>query len=74
MGQSYARVSPRPALQVSRYAHAKQFKRMRKGLKKLKSYNSRVMRDLRRHLRDIPEGSNRPVGTALHAVTECLLC
>ena len=53
--QSYARLSPRLALQVGRYAHAKQFKRMRKALKRLKGYTGRVMRDLRRHLDDIPE-------------------
>jgi transposase, IS5 family len=57
--QSYARLAPRLALQVGRYAHAKQFKRMRKTLKKLKGYTGRVMRDLRRHLQDIPEGSLR---------------
>jgi IS5 family transposase len=57
--QSYARLAPRLALQVGRYAHAKQFKRMRKALKKLKGYTGRVMRDLRRHLLDIPEGSLR---------------
>jgi transposase, IS5 family len=57
--QSYARLAPRLALQVGRYAHAKQFKRMRKALKKLKGYTGRVMRDLRRHLQDIPEGSLR---------------
>jgi hypothetical protein len=34
--QSYARLAPRLALQVGRSAHAKQFKRMRKALKKLK--------------------------------------
>jgi transposase, IS5 family len=53
--QSYARLAPRLALQVGRYAHAKQFKRMRKGLKRLKGYTGRVMRDLRRHLQDVPE-------------------
>ena len=57
--QSYARLAPRLALQVGRYAHAKQFKRMRKALKKQKGYTGRVMRDLRRHLDDIPEGSLR---------------
>jgi IS5 family transposase len=57
--QSYARLSPRLALQVGRYAHAKQFKRMRKALKRLKGYTGRVMRDLRRHLQDIPEGGLR---------------
>jgi IS5 family transposase len=57
--QSYARLAPRLALQVGRYAHAKQFKRMRKALKKLKGDTGRVMRDLRRHLLDTPEGSLR---------------
>ncbi|SDX94722.1 transposase, IS5 family [Roseicitreum antarcticum] len=57
--QSYARLAPRLALQVGRYAHAKQFRRMRKALKKLKGYTGRVMRDLRRHLDDIPTGPVR---------------
>ena len=57
--QSYARLGPRLALQVGRYAHAKQFKRMRKALKRLKGYTGRVMRDLRRHLNDISEGDLR---------------
>ena len=57
--QSYARLAPRLALQVGRYAHAKQFKRMRKALKKLKGYTGRIMRDLRRHVQDIPEGALR---------------
>lgn len=57
--QTYARLAPRLALQVGRYAHAKQFKRMRKALKKLKGYTGRVMRDLRRQLEDIPDGNLR---------------
>ena len=32
---------------------------MRKSFKKLKCYTGRVMRDLRRHLQNIPEGSLR---------------
>ena len=43
--QSYARLAPRFAAQVGRYAHARQFKRMRKAL--------------RQHLQDIPEGALR---------------
>lgn len=43
--QSYARLAPRLAIQVGRYAHARQFKRMRKAL--------------RQHLQDIPEGALR---------------
>ena len=57
--QTYARLAPRLALQVGRYAHAKQFRRMRKTLKTLKGYTGRVMRDLRRHLCDIPVGPLR---------------
>lgn len=57
--QTYARLAPRLALQVGRYAHAKQFRRMRKALKTLKGYTGRVMRDLRRHLDDIPAGALR---------------
>jgi len=40
------------ARQVGRYAHARQFKRMRKALRTLKGYTGRVLRDLRRHLRE----------------------
>ena len=57
--QSYARLAPRLALQVGRYAHAKQFKRMRKALKRQKGYTGRVMRDLRRQLQDIRDGNLR---------------
>jgi len=57
--QSYARIAPRLALQVGRYAHARQFKRMRKALRTLKGYTGRVMRDLRRHLSGIPAGALR---------------
>lgn len=57
--QSYARLAPRIARQVGRYAHARQFKRMRKALRTLKGYTGRVMRDLRRHLSGIPAGALR---------------
>ena len=54
--QSYARFAPRLALPVGRCAHAKQFKRIRKALKRQKGYTSRVMRH---HLQDISEGGLR---------------
>jgi transposase, IS5 family len=57
--QSYARLAPRLAAQVGRYAHARQFKRMRKALRTLKGYTGRVLRDLRRQLDEIPEGPLR---------------
>ena len=57
--QSYARLAPRLAIQVGRYAHARQFKRMRKALRQLRGYVGRVRRNLRRHLQDIPQGPLR---------------
>ena len=48
--QSYACLAPRLAGQVGRYTHARQFKRMRKGLRRLKGYTGRVMRDIQRQL------------------------
>jgi IS5 family transposase len=54
--QTYARKAPALAMQVGRYAHARQFKRMRKALRTLKGYTGRVMRDLRRQLALIPSG------------------
>ncbi|PYF06943.1 hypothetical protein C8J30_12226 [Rhodobacter viridis] len=50
--QSYARLAPRLAVRVGRYAHAKQFKRMRKALRTLKGYTGRVLRDLRERILD----------------------
>ena len=64
--QSYARLAPRLTIQVGRYAHARQFKRMRKALRQLKGYVGRVRRDLRRRLQDIPEGALR--GKVLEAL------
>jgi IS5 family transposase len=52
-------LAPRLAAQIGRYAHAKQFKRMRKALRTLKGYTGRVLRDLRRQLDEIPAGSLR---------------
>jgi IS5 family transposase len=57
--QSYARLAPRLAAQVGRYAHAKQFKRMRKALRTLRGYTGRVLRDVRRQLGEIPAGPLR---------------
>ena len=46
--QTYVRVAKKAAIMVSRYAHAKQFKRMRRKLRKLRTWLGRVIRDLRR--------------------------
>ena len=57
--QSYARLGPRLAAQVGRYAHAKQFKRMRKALRRLKGYVGRVRGDILAHLGSVPAGALR---------------
>src|SRR5918912_896709 len=48
--QSYVRVGKRTLIKHQRYAHARQFKRARKALRKLKTYLGRVMRDLKRKI------------------------
>lgn len=46
--QTYVRVAKKAAVKVGRYAHARQFKRMRRTLKKMRTWLGRVIRDLRR--------------------------
>ena len=46
--QSYLLVGKWAAIKASRYAHAKQFKRMRRQLRKLRTYVGRLIRDIRR--------------------------
>jgi transposase, IS5 family len=50
--QSYARVGKFALIQHQRYAHAKQFKRANRALKKLKTYLGRVIRDIDRKIED----------------------
>jgi transposase, IS5 family len=53
--QSYARLGKKALRLASRYAHARQMKRARREIKRLKTYLGRVWRDLRRKLADRPE-------------------
>ena len=46
--QSYGRVSKQFAIKVARYAHAKQFKRMKQAMRKLKTWLGRLLRDIGR--------------------------
>ena len=46
--QNYNRVAPRLAIQAGRYAHAKQFKRMRRVLKFQRTILGRLIRDIER--------------------------
>jgi transposase, IS5 family len=71
--QSYARLAPRLAGQVGRYAHARQFKRMRKGLRRLKGYTGRVLRDIQRQLGAVTDLGLRDRIDAEIALAERLL-
>lgn len=46
--QSYLRVGKRASVKVGRYAHAKQFKRMRRELRRLRTWVGRMIRDIQR--------------------------
>lgn len=46
--QSYVRVGKKAAMMAGRYAHARQYKRMRRQVKKLRTYVGRLIRDIRR--------------------------
>jgi IS5 family transposase len=54
--QNYNRLGPRLCGQVGRYAHARQFKRMRKALRRLKGYTGRVLRDIERQKDKVVDG------------------
>jgi IS5 family transposase len=71
--QSYARLAPRLAVKIGRYAHARQFKRMRKALRTLRGYTGRVMRDLRRQIDGMPAGPLRTRALDMLVLTSRLL-
>ncbi len=48
--QAHTRLAKRAAVQVGRYAHARQMRRMRRELKRLKIYLGRVYRDVARKI------------------------
>ena len=54
MRQSYTRVGKFALIKHQRYAHAKQFKRANRALKKLKTYLGRVIRDIERKIEGDP--------------------
>jgi transposase, IS5 family len=55
--QNYNREAPHLARQIGRYAHAKQYKRMKKVLRTLRSRVGRVMRDVERQIDAVSDGS-----------------
>lgn len=53
--QNYNRQAPRMAVQVARYAHARQFRRMQAGLKRLRTVVGRVWRDIERQMVNVTD-------------------
>lgn len=54
--QSFLRVCKKLSIKAGRYAHARQFKRMNKSLKKLKTFLGRLLRDVERKCAGPDEG------------------
>jgi transposase, IS5 family len=69
--QSYARLGKKALRLASRYAHARQMKRARREIKRLKTYLGRVFRDVRRKLEARPEVAG-PFAAALPRVERLL--
>ena len=53
--QNYNREAPRLAAQIGRYAHARQFQRMRREIRKPRTWLGRVIRDVERKAQAMPE-------------------
>lgn len=55
--QTYVRVGATAALKAARYAHAKQFKRMKQQVKALKNYLGRTVREVERKITQVTQAS-----------------
>ena len=68
--QSYVRVGKRASVKAGRYAHAKQFKRMRRELRRLRTWTGRLIRDIERKTpapgsQDAPESRDEELSALL---------
>lgn len=70
--QNYNRVAPKLAGKIARYAHARQYQRMRSHLKKLKTLVGRVWRDVSRQLAKVPQHLKSKVTDLLYKVERLL--
>ncbi|RDI24953.1 IS4 family transposase [Pseudacidovorax intermedius] len=70
--QNYNRVAPRLAAQIGRYAHAKQFKRMKKAVRALRTRVGRVHREVQRQLHELPEAARARVEDLLQRTSRIL--
>ena len=53
--QNYNRIGRKESIKAPRYAHAKQFKRMKKSIQKLRTFLGRVVRDIERKMTEEQE-------------------
>ena len=70
--QNYNRVAPRLAAQIGRYAHARQFKRMNKAVRTLRTRVGRVHREVARQLHLLPEAAQAKVQELLERTARIL--
>ena len=62
--QSYARVGKVAEHQAGRYAHARQYRRMRREIRKLRTWLGRVIRDVQRKCADLSDALRTKLETA----------
>jgi len=63
--QSYVRVGQKASIKAGRYAHARQFKRMQRQLRKLRTCTGRIIRDIQR------KTGQKPDEILLQLLTDC---
>src|SRR5207253_3801626 len=63
--QNYNREAPRLVRQIGRYAHARQYQRMRGALRTLRSRVGRVWREMERQLDQVPEPQHKKLSQLL---------
>jgi IS5 family transposase len=68
--QNYNKVAPRQAIQTGRYAHAKQFKRMRQSLKKQRTYLGRIVRDVERKVQQMSDALKHELSLAKRLLSQ----
>ena len=63
--QNYNRIAPRLAAQIGRYAHARQFRRMHKAQRALRTRVGRIQREVGAQLQRLPDAANAKVADLL---------
>lgn len=70
--QNYNREGPRLSAQIGRYGHAKQYKRMRRAIKRLKTRVGRIQREIGRKLEQLPQAIQAQAKDLLNRVERIL--